>query len=94
MGAGLGKSVALITDGRFLEVWLLSACHRSFGGVECISKEWRYHYRCGKTQINLKISDEEFASRKQIGFPESKIKKRIITKIYQVSFVKCRMCNR
>jgi dihydroxy-acid dehydratase len=35
MGAGLGKSVALITDGRFLEarMVLLSACYtRSFDG--------------------------------------------------------------
>jgi dihydroxy-acid dehydratase len=44
MGAGLGKSVALITDGRFLEarMVLLSACYtRSFdgGGIALVRME-------------------------------------------------------
>jgi dihydroxy-acid dehydratase len=50
---GLGKSVALITDGRFLELaWFCCrACYtRSFdGGGIALVKEWRYYYyRCGK----------------------------------------------
>jgi dihydroxyacid dehydratase/phosphogluconate dehydratase len=44
MGAGLGKSVALITDGRFLEarmVLLSGMLHRSFdgGGIALVRME-------------------------------------------------------
>jgi dihydroxy-acid dehydratase len=45
-----------------------------------------------KNTINLKISDEEFAEERQIGYkPESKKKKRSITDI--VSFINW-VCNR
>jgi dihydroxyacid dehydratase/phosphogluconate dehydratase len=74
------------------------ACYtRSFdgGGIALVKNGDTITIDAVKNTINLKISDEEFASRKANWVqPESKIKKRSIIKIYQVSFKCIWMCNR
>jgi dihydroxyacid dehydratase/phosphogluconate dehydratase len=55
--------------------------------ANCFCKKWRYiTIDASQNTINLKISDEEFATRKANWVqPESNIKKEF-TKIYQISF--------
>jgi dihydroxy-acid dehydratase len=98
MGAGLGKSVALITDGRFQArmVLLSGMLHRSFdgGGIALVKNGDTITIDAVKTRLILKFLTKSLHQERLIGYnPNQKLKK--IIKIYQVSF-KCInwMCNR
>jgi dihydroxy-acid dehydratase len=87
MGAGLGKSVALITDGRFsggshgFVVGHVTPEAFDGGGIALVKNGDTITIDAVKNTINLKISDEEFASRKANWVqPESKIKKGVLLK--------------
>jgi dihydroxy-acid dehydratase len=70
MGAGLGGSVALITDGRFsggshgFVVGHITPEAFDGGGIALVQNGDLITIDATKNTINLKISDEEFAARK------------------------------
>ncbi|MFT5244980.1 MAG: dihydroxy-acid dehydratase, partial [Psychroserpens sp.] len=87
MGAGLGKSVALITDGRFsggshgFVVGHVTPEAFDGGGIALVKNGDIITIDAVKNTINLKISDEEFAARKANWVqPESNIKKGVLLK--------------
>lgn len=87
MGAGLGKSVALITDGRFsggshgFVVGHIAPEAYDGGGIALIKNGDIITIDAIKNAITLKISDEEFASRKaQWVQPVTTIKKGVLLK--------------
>lgn len=87
MGAGLGKSVALITDGRFsggshgFVVGHVTPEAFDGGGIALVKNGDIITIDAVKNTINLKISDAEFATRKANWVqPESNIKKGVLLK--------------
>ena len=87
MGAGLGKSVALITDGRFsggshgFVVGHVTPEAFDGGGIALVENGDIITIDAVKNTINLKISDEEFAARRAKWVqPESSIKKGVLLK--------------
>ncbi|MBC5838731.1 dihydroxy-acid dehydratase [Flavobacterium muglaense] len=87
MGAGLGKSVALITDGRFsggshgFVVGHVTPEAYDGGGIALVKNGDIITIDAVNNTINLKISDEEFAARKANWVqPESSIKKGVLLK--------------
>jgi dihydroxy-acid dehydratase len=87
MGAGLGKSVALITDGRFsggshgFVVGHVTPEAFDGGGIALVKNGDTITIDAVKNTINLRISEDEFASRKANWVqPESNIKKGVLLK--------------
>jgi dihydroxy-acid dehydratase len=87
MGAGLGSTVALITDGRFsggshgFVVGHVTPEAYDGGGIALIKNGDVITIDAVKNTINLKISDEEFAQRKaNWKQPESLIKQGVLLK--------------
>jgi dihydroxy-acid dehydratase len=87
MGAGLGKSVALITDGRFsggshgFVVGHVTPEAFDGGGIALVNNGDTITIDAVKNTINLRISEEEFASRKANWVqPELNIKKGVLLK--------------
>ncbi|MFV8354326.1 dihydroxy-acid dehydratase [Flavobacterium sp. XS2P14] len=87
MGAGLGKSVALITDGRFsggshgFVVGHITPEAYDGGGIALVKNGDIITIDAVKNTINLKISDAEFNARKALWVqPESTIKKGVLLK--------------
>jgi dihydroxy-acid dehydratase len=87
MGAGLGKSVALITDGRFsggshgFVVGHVTPEAFDGGGIALVKNGDIITIDAVKNTINLKISEEEFASRKANWLqPDLKVKKGVLLK--------------
>jgi dihydroxy-acid dehydratase len=87
MGAGLGSSVALITDGRFsggshgFVVGHVTPEAYEGGGIALIENGDVITIDAVKNTINMKISDEEFAKRKaNWKQPESPIKQGVLLK--------------
>lgn len=87
MGAGLGSSVALITDGRFsggshgFVVGHVTPEAYEGGGIALIENGDVITIDAVKNTINMKISDEEFARRKaNWKQPESPIKQGVLLK--------------
>ena len=87
MGAGLGTTVALITDGRFsggshgFVVGHVTPEAYEGGGIALIENGDLITIDAVKNTINLKISDEEFAKRKaNWKKPESPIKQGVLLK--------------
>ncbi|MDI6048901.1 dihydroxy-acid dehydratase [Flavobacterium sp. XS2P24] len=87
MGAGLGSTVALITDGRFsggshgFVVGHVTPEAYEGGGIALIENGDMISIDAVKNTINMKISDEEFAKRKaNWKKPESPIKQGVLLK--------------
>ena len=87
MGAGLGSTVALITDGRFsggshgFVVGHVTPEAYEGGGIALIENGDLITIDAVKNTINMKISDEEFAKRKaNWKQPESPIKQGVLLK--------------
>ena len=87
MGAGLGSTVALITDGRFsggshgFVVGHVTPEAYDGGGIALIENGDVISNKKEKNTINMKISDEEFAKRKaNWKKPESPIKQGVLLK--------------
>ena len=87
MGAGLGSTVALITDGRFsggshgFVVGHVTPEAYDGGGIALIENGDVISIDAIKNTINMKISDEEFAKRKaNWKKPESPIKQGVLLK--------------
>jgi len=87
MGAGLGSTVALITDGRFsggshgFVVGHVTPEAYEGGGIALIENGDVITIDAVKNTINMKISDEEFAKRKaNWKRPESPIKQGVLLK--------------
>ncbi len=87
MGAGLGNTVALITDGRFsggshgFVVGHVTPEAYEGGGIALIENGDVITIDAVKNTINMKISDEEFAKRKaNWKQPESPIKQGVLLK--------------
>ena len=87
MGAGLGSTVALITDGRFsggshgFVVGHVTPVAYDGGGIALIENGDVISIDAVKNTINMKISDEEFAKRKaNWKKPESPIKQGVLLK--------------
>jgi dihydroxy-acid dehydratase len=87
MGAGLGKTVALITDGRFsggshgFVVGHVTPEAFDGGGIALVQNGDVITIDAVKNTINLKISDAEFASRKAKWIqPELKANKGVLLK--------------
>ncbi|SHM72810.1 dihydroxy-acid dehydratase [Flavobacterium xinjiangense] len=87
MGAGLGSTVALITDGRFsggshgFVVGHVTPEAYDGGGIALIENGDVISIDAVKNTINMKISDEEFAKRKaNWKKPESPIKQGVLLK--------------
>jgi dihydroxy-acid dehydratase len=87
MGAGLGKSVALITDGRFsggshgFVVGHVTPEAFDGGGIALVKNGDIITIDAINNTINLKISEEEFASRKANWVqPDLKVKKGVLLK--------------
>ena len=87
MGAGLGSTVALITDGRFsggshgFVVGHVTPEAYEGGGIALIKNGDLISIDAVKNTINMKISDEEFAKRKaNWKKPESPIKQGVLLK--------------
>ncbi|MFV8367533.1 dihydroxy-acid dehydratase [Flavobacterium sp. XS1P27] len=87
MGAGLGSSVALITDGRFsggshgFVVGHVTPEAYEGGGIALIENGDVISIDAVKNTINMKISDEEFVKRKaNWKKPESPIKQGVLLK--------------
>jgi dihydroxy-acid dehydratase len=87
MGAGLGSSVALITDGRFsggshgFVVGHVTPEAYDGGGIALIENGDVISIDAVKNTINMKISDEEFAKRKaNWKKPESLVKQGVLLK--------------
>ncbi|WP_183563712.1 dihydroxy-acid dehydratase [Mucilaginibacter sp. SP1R1] len=86
-GAGLGSSVALITDGRFsggthgFVVGHITPEAYDGGGIAFVKNEDRIFIDAINRTINVMISDEEFAARKAAWVqPELKAKKGLLYK--------------
>jgi dihydroxy-acid dehydratase len=87
MGAGLGKSVALITDGRFsggthgFVVGHITPEAFDGGGIALVKNGDIITIDAKNNTINLKISDEEFAVRKALWVqPALKVTKGVLLK--------------
>ncbi|HEY4629366.1 MAG TPA: dihydroxy-acid dehydratase, partial [Flavobacterium sp.] len=87
MGAGLGKSVALITDGRFsggshgFVVGHITPEAFDGGGIALVKNGDVITIDAVKNTINLKISDDEFAARKSEWIqPALKVNKGVLLK--------------
>ena len=87
MGAGLGNSVALITDGRFsggthgFVVGHITPEAFDGGGIALVKNGDIITIDAKHNTINLKISDEEFAARKALWVqPELKATKGVLLK--------------
>ena len=87
MGAGLGNSVALITDGRFsggthgFVVGHITPEAFNGGGIALVKNGDVITIDAKHNTINLKISDEEFAARKALWVqPELKATKGVLLK--------------
>ncbi len=87
IGAGLGKSVALITDGRFsggthgFVVGHITPEAHVGGLLAFVKDDDIIEIDIEKKSINLKVSDEEIIKRKQNwNFPELKVKKGVLFK--------------
>lgn len=87
MGAGLGKSVALITDGRFsggshgFVVGHVTPEAFEGGGIALVKNGDVITIDAVKNTINLKISDEEYATRKANWVqPDLKVNKGVLLK--------------
>lgn len=87
MGAGLGSTVALITDGRFsggshgFVVGHVTPEAYEGGGIALVENGDVISIDAVKNTINMKISDEEFAKRKaNWKKPESPIKQGVLLK--------------
>ena len=87
MGAGLGKSVALITDGRFsggshgFVVGHITPEAFDGGGIALVKNGDVITIDAVKNTINLKISDDEFAARKSEWIqPVLKVNKGVLLK--------------
>ncbi|MBG6111333.1 dihydroxy-acid dehydratase [Flavobacterium sp. CG_23.5] len=87
MGAGLGKSVALITDGRFsggshgFVVGHITPEAFDGGGIALVKNGDIITIDAVNNTINLKISDEEFATRKSEWIqPALKVNKGVLLK--------------
>jgi dihydroxy-acid dehydratase len=87
MGAGLGSSVALITDGRFsggshgFVVGHVTPEAFEGGGIALVKNGDTITIDAVKNTINLKISDEELAARKANWVqPDLKVKKGVLLK--------------
>jgi dihydroxy-acid dehydratase len=87
MGAGLGKSVALITDGRFsggthgFVVGHVTPEAYDGGGIALIKNGDTITIDAVNNTINLKITDEEFNQRKAAWRnPEAKVNKGVLYK--------------
>ncbi|MEM8521274.1 dihydroxy-acid dehydratase [Flavobacterium sp. PL12] len=87
MGAGLGNSVALITDGRFsggthgFVVGHITPEAFDGGGIALVKNGDVITIDAKHNTINLKISDEEFAARKALWVqPELKATKGVLLK--------------
>lgn len=87
MGAGLGKSVALITDGRFsggshgFVVGHVTPEAFEGGGIALVKNGDVITIDAVKNTINLKISDEEYAARKANWVkPDLKVNKGVLLK--------------
>ncbi len=87
MGAGLGKSVALITDGRFsggthgFVVGHVTPEAYDGGGIALIKNGDTITIDAVNNTINLKITDEEFNQRKATWKnPEAKVNKGVLYK--------------
>jgi dihydroxy-acid dehydratase len=87
MGAGLGKSVALITDGRFsggthgFVVGHVTPEAYDGGGIALIKNGDTITIDAVNNNINLKITDEEFNQRKAVWKnPEAKVNKGVLYK--------------
>jgi dihydroxy-acid dehydratase len=87
MGAGLGKSVALITDGRFsggshgFVVGHITPEAFDGGGIALVKNGDIITIDAVNNTINLKISDDEFAVRKSEWIqPELKVNKGVLLK--------------
>jgi dihydroxy-acid dehydratase len=86
-GAGLGSSVALITDGRFsggthgFVVGHITPEAYDGGGLAFVNDNDLIHIDAVKRSINLKISDEELAARKAAWVkPALKVSKGLLYK--------------
>lgn len=87
MGAGLGNSVALITDGRFsggthgFVVGHITPEAFDGGGIALVKNGDTITIDAKNNTINLKISDDEFAARKALWVqPELKATKGVLLK--------------
>ena len=87
MGAGLGSTVALITDGRFsggshgFVVGHVTPEAFEGGGIALVNNGDVITIDAVKNTINLKISDDEFAARKaNWKQPEAKVNKGVLLK--------------
>ena len=87
MGAGLGKSVALITDGRFsggshgFVVGHITPEAFDGGGIALVKNGDIITIDAVNNTINLKITDDEFAARKSEWIqPELKVNKGVLLK--------------
>lgn len=87
MGAGLGKSVALITDGRFsggshgFVVGHITPEAFDGGGISLVKNGDIITIDAVNNTINLKITDDEFATRKSEWIqPELKVSKGVLLK--------------
>ncbi len=87
MGAGLGSTVALITDGRFsggshgFVVGHITPEAYDGGGIALVKNGDIITIDAVKNTINLKISDDEFTARKALWVkPETTIKKGVLLK--------------
>ncbi|MBP4142656.1 dihydroxy-acid dehydratase [Flavobacterium sp. P4023] len=87
MGAGLGNSVALITDGRFsggthgFVVGHITPEAFDGGGIALVNNGDTITIDAKNNTINLKISDDEFAARKALWVqPELKATKGVLLK--------------
>lgn len=86
-GAGLGSSVALITDGRFsggthgFVVGHITPEAYDGGGIAFVKDDDKIIIDAVTNQINLIISDEEFAARKAAWVqPKLKVTKGVLYK--------------
>jgi len=84
-GAGLGSSVALITDGRFsggthgFVVGHITPEAYDGGGIAFVKDDDTIFIDAVNRTINLKVSDEEFAARKAAWKkPELKVSKGLL----------------
>ena len=99
MGAGLGKSVALITDGRFsggshgFVVGHVTPEAFDGGGIALVQNGDTITIDAVKNTINLKISEEEFAKRKSNWVqPALKATKGVLLKLifnFGFTFITC-----
>jgi dihydroxy-acid dehydratase len=87
IGSGLGKSVALITDGRFsggthgfVVGHVTPECYEG-GLLALVQDDDIIEIDAVKNEMNLKVSEEEIARRRAVwNKPEPKIKKGVLLK--------------